>query len=144
MPVWPGTAMTNGGRTGPLPPPRPRGTDDADIVALAESLLGAPAHILPPMGKVSSATVLLRRHIRTASDAVRVAAAELLPRDDPRRVAAEKAVDEGLHRVERVGPGDGLRSAFGYARSLAQSARELRGHLQKLALIAEAERGKKR
>ncbi|GAA0435248.1 DUF6415 family natural product biosynthesis protein [Streptomyces luteireticuli] len=136
MPVWPGTGMTHGGR-------RAEAACDADIVALADSLLGAPAHIMPPMGKVSSATVLLRRYILTASGAVRAGAAELLPRDDPRRVAAEKAVDEALHRVERVGPGDGLRSAFGYARSLAQSARELRGHLQKLALVAEAKNKKK-
>lgn len=137
MPVWPGTAMTNGGRN---TPPRPRCEADTDILALADSVLAAPSHILPPMGKVTSTTVLLRCFIKATAATVAETAATLLPRDDPRRVAAEKAADEALHRADRVGPGDGLRSAYGYARGLAQSARELRGHAQKLALIAEGSR----
>ncbi|KNB52856.1 DUF6415 family natural product biosynthesis protein [Streptomyces caatingaensis] len=131
--------MTNGGRATP-PRPRCEAGPDADILALADAILAAPAHILPPVGKVTSATVLLRRFIKTRAADVAEAAAGLLPRDDPRRVAAEKAVDEALHRADRVGPGDGLRSAYGYARGLAQSARELRGHAEKLAIVAERER----
>ncbi len=119
MPVWPGTAVTAAG-----PPTPPRAEGDDGIEWAIRAILDAPSHISPPMGRVSSSTVVLRAYIKKTAQGVRDAASAL-PADDPRRIAAESSATEALHRVE-LGPGNGLRSAFDYARGLALSAQALR------------------
>ncbi|MGW1076732.1 DUF6415 family natural product biosynthesis protein [Streptomyces sp. NPDC002537] len=126
MPVYPGTAVTGAG----LPTP-PRAEGDAGIEWVIREILSAPDHISPPMGRVTSCTVMLRAYIKEAAAQVRATAAAL-PADDPRRIAAESSVAEALHRVDTLRPGSGLRSAFDCARGLALAARELRDHKEAL------------
>ncbi|MEV6669771.1 DUF6415 family natural product biosynthesis protein [Streptomyces sp. NPDC051162] len=127
MPVWPGTAVTAAGSTNP-----PRAEGDDGIEWAIRAILDAPSHISPPMGRVSSCTVVLRAYIKKTAQGVRDAAGALSA-DGPRRAAAESSAAEGLHRVSELGPGSGLRSAFDYARALALVARELRGHMGEIA-----------
>ncbi|WKK22807.1 DUF6415 family natural product biosynthesis protein [Streptomyces olivoreticuli] len=126
MPVWPGTAVTTAG-----PPTPPRAEGDDGIEWAIRAILDAPSHISPPMGRVSSSTVVLRAYIKKTAQEVRETASAL-PVDDPRRAAAESSAAEGLHRVNELGPGSGLRSAFDYARGLALSAKALRDHRAEL------------
>lgn len=122
MPVCPGTAVTPVGR-----PDSPRPDGDEHIGSVIRMILGAPSHISPPVGTVSSSTVILRAYIKETAVAVQTAAGAL-PAEDPRRGAAERSAAEALHRVTALGPGSGLRSAFDHARGLARAAQELREH----------------
>ncbi|MFI1800580.1 DUF6415 family natural product biosynthesis protein [Streptomyces sp. NPDC020379] len=120
MPVCPGTAVTPVGR------PDSHHPDGDDLIrSVIRTILGAPSHISPPVGSVSSSTVILRAYIKETAVAVQ-AAAGALPASDPRREPAERSAAEALHRVNALGPGSGLRSAFDHARGLALAAQELR------------------
>ncbi|RLU92204.1 hypothetical protein CTZ27_20370 [Streptomyces griseocarneus] len=129
MPVCPGTAMTHAGPT----PPR---TGDDVIGWAIRAILGSDSHISPPEGRVTSATVVLRAYVKKTAAEVRDIVAAL-PASDPRRVAAERSAAEGIHRAVTLGPGNGLRSAFDYARGLAQVAEELRDHKAALRTAPE-------
>ncbi|MEU5191371.1 DUF6415 family natural product biosynthesis protein [Streptomyces klenkii] len=132
MPAWPGTAVTNGGRPARQTPPRPEA--NTDVERTIDLILGAD--MPPPAETIVWSTRRLRRFITEWAPKIKGAAKELLPTDDPRGVAAEMAADEATYRVNYLGPGDGLESAFTYCRSLASIVRELRGHQQNLWQIA--------
>ncbi|MCC3771199.1 DUF6415 family natural product biosynthesis protein [Streptomyces sp. UNOC14_S4] len=129
MPIFPGTAMAHAAPT----PPR---TGDDVIEWAIRDILGSHSHISPPEGRITSATVVLRAYVKKTAAEVRDVVAAL-PAADPRRVAAERSAAEGLHRALTLGPGNGLRSAFDYARGLAQVAQELRDHRAELRTAPE-------
>ncbi|MBH1933918.1 NUDIX hydrolase [Streptomyces sp. AV19] len=132
MPVWPGTAMSNGGgRAAPALDPEA----EAEIERVIGLVLAATAP--PPAETLESATAKLRRFIGDWASWVKVTARQSLPVDDPRRVAAERAADEATYRARCADPGDGLESAFTYCRSLALIVRELMGHRRGFARPTE-------
>ncbi|MFC5720623.1 DUF6415 family natural product biosynthesis protein [Streptomyces gamaensis] len=131
--VYPGTGMTLG-----VPPLPSRPRPDAETVSIREAIravLDGPSQMPPPAVEVAVATDMLRRFVmtkaRTLQDAVKT-----LDAKDPRREAVEEVAEEGLYRATELGPGDGLLSAYAYARALAQSARALLGQVQRLELLA--------
>ncbi|MGW1074839.1 DUF6415 family natural product biosynthesis protein [Streptomyces sp. NPDC002537] len=127
MPAYPGTAVADAGRHLP----------DATETVI-KTILGTPAHMPLPVGRVTSSTAILRAWIRKTVVEVRNDVG-VLPVDDPLRAAVEGSAEEALHRADELGPGSGLQSAFDYVRGLALVAQELCGHRERLRAAAAEE-----